>query len=103
MPRLSKPDPYLAAVGARIRELREERGITLEGLALDCGYDSKGHFSGIETGRVSPPLELLRRIAVRFGLSVSKLIDVPLGLPIAADRQTRYEPTPKKRRGRPRR
>jgi transcriptional regulator with XRE-family HTH domain len=51
MPRRSIPEPIAAKVGARIRELRLERGMSLAALADAAGL-SKGHMSSVERGLV---------------------------------------------------
>ena len=51
MPRRSIPEPIAAKVGARIRELRLERGMSLADLADAAGL-SKGHMSSVERGLV---------------------------------------------------
>lgn len=54
--------------GKRLRELRKERGITLETLASKIG-SSKGYLSGIENEKVAPPTEkFVRKLARIFGL-----------------------------------
>jgi len=51
MPRRLIPDPFAAKVGARIRELRIERGMSIAMLAASAGL-SKGHMSSVERGLV---------------------------------------------------
>jgi transcriptional regulator with XRE-family HTH domain len=51
MPRRLIPDPIAAKVGARIRELRKERGMSLVALADGAGL-SRGHMSSVERGLV---------------------------------------------------
>lgn len=51
MPRRVIPEPIAAKVGARIRELRLERGMSLAALADAAGL-SKGHMSSVERGLV---------------------------------------------------
>ena len=51
MPRRLIPDPIAAKVGARIRELRKERGMSLVELADAAGL-SRGHLSSVERGLV---------------------------------------------------
>lgn len=51
MPRRPIPEPIAAKLGARIRELRKERGMSLVALADAAGL-SRGHMSSIERGLV---------------------------------------------------
>jgi transcriptional regulator with XRE-family HTH domain len=53
-----------------IRELRTERGLTLQQVAERTGF-SKGLLSKIETGIVSPPIATLAKLA--------EVLDVPIG------------------------
>jgi transcriptional regulator with XRE-family HTH domain len=51
MPRRTDTDDLSRSIGERIRQLRDERGLTLEKLAYESEI-SKGHLSDIENGRV---------------------------------------------------
>ncbi|HRI63861.1 MAG TPA: helix-turn-helix transcriptional regulator [Polyangium sp.] len=68
MPRRSIPEPIAAKVGARIRELRIERGMSLAALANAAGL-SKGHMSSVERGLVL--------ITVGTVVSTAKALGVP--------------------------
>lgn len=70
MPRRSVPDVFSLQVGARIRELRYERGMSLQALA-DAGMLSKGHLSTIEHGLAAITVNTIARIA--HGLNVPPL------------------------------
>lgn len=54
------------AVGARLRELREAKGWTLDKLAQRLGRSKQG-ISAIETGKVGPSLDVLVEIAAAVG------------------------------------
>lgn len=60
-------------IGARIAELRRERGVTQEQLAAAAGIERSTIFR-IETGRFSARLDVLDKIARALGASV-ELID----------------------------
>ena len=52
--------------GKRIRELRKANGMTLDALSAKSGL-SKGYLSGIENGKVNPPVDrLVRKLACLF-------------------------------------
>jgi len=53
-------------------ELRQERGLTQEELALEAGV-SRGHIAKIETGGDGPGVETLQALAVYFGVSMDYL------------------------------
>jgi len=77
VPRRAKPDALSSAVGARIRELREEQGITMERLAYESDVGSKGHLSNIERGLVRPTAHTLNALAERLGVSLGDLVTFP--------------------------
>jgi transcriptional regulator with XRE-family HTH domain len=68
MPRRSIPEPIAAKVGARIRELRQERGMSIAALAEAAGL-SKGHMSSVERGLVL--------ITVGTVVATARALDVP--------------------------
>jgi len=67
MPRRSTPDAFALQVGARIRELRAERGMSLGALA-DASALSKGHLSSVEHGLAAITIGTIERLAVGFGV-----------------------------------
>ena len=77
MPRRETPDSLAEAVGARIRQLREEQELTQELLAYEAGLKSKGHLSGIEKGLVLPTLPTLSLLADRLGVDLFDLFIFP--------------------------
>jgi transcriptional regulator with XRE-family HTH domain len=58
--------------GERVRELRQERGLTQEAFAAACRLD-RTYISGIERGLRNPSLKNISRIAEKFGVSLSEL------------------------------
>lgn len=62
MARRTKPDPLAAKIGARVRALREEQGLTLEKLAYSTDF-SKGQLSTIEKGLAVPTATTLSVLA----------------------------------------
>jgi transcriptional regulator with XRE-family HTH domain len=60
------------AFGARIRELRTERGLSQEALALAAGM-STPYLSDVERGKRSPGLDMIVALAVALDLSLSEL------------------------------
>ena len=77
MPRRAKPDALSLAVGVRIRELREEQGLTMERLAYESDVGSKGHLSNIERGLVRPTAHTLKALAERLGVDLPDLVNFP--------------------------
>ncbi|MFG1921545.1 helix-turn-helix domain-containing protein [Cryptosporangium sp. NPDC048952] len=65
-----------AAVGRRIRALREERGISLSELARRAGI-GKATLSGLETGVRNPTLETLYAVTGRLGVPLAAVLSPP--------------------------
>ena len=63
-----------AALGARLRELRKEKGLKLVALANKSGV-SLAYVSEVERGRKLPSLEILDRLAGALGLSILDVLD----------------------------
>lgn len=59
-------------IGTRIRELRTERGLTLDGLAHQADV-SRAMLSRIERGESSPTAQLLNKICGGLGITLSAL------------------------------
>jgi len=67
-------------LGARIRDLRAERGLTLDGLADAAGV-SRAMLSRIERGESSPTAQLLNRVCDGLGTTLSALFAEPKPVP----------------------
>jgi transcriptional regulator with XRE-family HTH domain len=70
---MTQTTPISAMVGQRIRELREDAGLSVDRLAKRTGLSASA-LAGIEAGRVRPSLGTLGAIARRLDRSVSDLI-----------------------------
>ena len=60
--------------GNRLRELRNENGLSQEALALACGLD-RTYIGGIERGERNPILINIYKIAEALGISVKELFN----------------------------
>lgn len=69
MRRAANPQP---ALGAAVRQLRGERGLTQEALAHDADITA-GHLSMIERGLANPSWGAVRAIAKALSVSVADL------------------------------
>jgi transcriptional regulator with XRE-family HTH domain len=69
MPALS---PMHAAFGNALRELRAERGVSQEAVALEAGLN-RGYYSGIERGVRNVALTNIVKIADALGVSASEV------------------------------
>ncbi len=63
-----------ARIGTRVHELRRDRGLTLDGLAAECGV-SRSMLSLIERGNSSPTAFVLNKIATGLGVPLAALFD----------------------------
>lgn len=77
MPRRREPDPFALQVGIRIRQLREEQGLTMEKLAFESELGSKGHLSNLERGLARPTIHTLKVLAERLEVDVLDLLTFP--------------------------
>ena len=77
MPRRSAPDELALEVGRRIREIREEEGLTIQELAETSELGSKGHLSNMERGLVRPNIQTLKQIADGLGVLPLDLMTFP--------------------------
>jgi transcriptional regulator with XRE-family HTH domain len=77
MPRRRTPDPLALAVGQRIKQLREQAGLTIEGLAYESELGSKGHLSNLERGLAVPTVRTLEVLADRLGVRLLDLVTFP--------------------------
>lgn len=62
------------AVGARIRALRQERGLSQDEFAARVGIH-RTHPNKLENGKIDPRLSTLVRVADALGVSVGELLD----------------------------
>jgi transcriptional regulator with XRE-family HTH domain len=77
MPRRKTPDPLAKRIGARICQLRQEAGLTLEKLAYESDVGSKGFLSDVEKGLARPTVETLAAIAERLDVKLLDLLTFP--------------------------
>ncbi|HEY8466200.1 MAG TPA: XRE family transcriptional regulator [Solirubrobacterales bacterium] len=76
---------FAAAVGARVRELRERRGMSLGALAKATGV-GKGTLSELESGRRNPTLATL--------FAITTALEVPIGAALAAAKPAQGDAEP---------
>ena len=69
-----------AAIGRRVRALREARGISLSALARQAGV-GKATLSGLENGTRNPTLETLYAITARLGVPLTAVLSAPASGP----------------------
>lgn len=59
----------------RLKMLRQERGLSQEGLALLCNID-RTYVGRLENLKRNPSLEILSKIADGLGMTLSELLDI---------------------------
>ncbi|MBX3227757.1 MAG: helix-turn-helix transcriptional regulator [Labilithrix sp.] len=72
-----RDDQLCRAVGARLRELRREQGLTQEALAERIGVEV-GNYAHVEQGVANPTLSTLGRFATALGVPVLELFRAPI-------------------------
>jgi transcriptional regulator with XRE-family HTH domain len=70
------PDAINRHLGARVKQLRKERGWSLDALAQASGV-SRSMLSDIEREQANPTLAVTLRIAQAFGMTLGDLIEMP--------------------------
>ncbi len=65
----ARPNPFLRQLGARVRQLREEAGLSQEALADQAGLD-RSYMSGIERG--------IRNVSILNLVKIAKALNRPL-------------------------
>lgn len=62
--------------GEKLRALRTQRGMTVRELAVALGYavNSNSYISEIETGKRTPKIEFVLKVAQFFGVSTDQLV-----------------------------
>jgi transcriptional regulator with XRE-family HTH domain len=63
-------------VGLNVRAVREELGLSQEGLAFDCGVH-RTYISGVERGVRNPTVVVLDKIAKALKVPAAKLLEEP--------------------------
>src|SRR5215470_7168966 len=69
-------DDINTRIAARVRQLRAERGLSLEALAEACGV-SRSMISLIERAKTSPTAVVLEKLASGLGVPLAALFDAP--------------------------
>lgn len=69
----TRNEALVATVGTRIREVRNQKGMSMDDLADECQIEKKLVYL-IENGKGNPTISTLDVIAKAFGMSVSELL-----------------------------
>jgi transcriptional regulator with XRE-family HTH domain len=68
--------PAALDLGARVRDLRKARGLTLEQAAAQAGL-ARSTLSKIENGQMSPTYDVLKKLAEGLSISIPQLFTPP--------------------------
>ncbi|WBB78030.1 helix-turn-helix domain-containing protein [Micromonospora sp. WMMD882] len=74
------PESETAAIGRRVRALREEQGVSLSALARSAGI-GKATLSGLENGVRNPTLETLYAVTAQLGVPLGAVLAGPASAP----------------------
>ena len=73
----TQPPSLNDRIAQRVRDLRADRGLSLDALAAHCGV-SRSMISLIERGESSPTAVLLERLATGLGVPLASLFEAPV-------------------------
>src|SRR2546421_7099430 len=82
-----------ARIAERVRELRAQRGLSLDALASKSGV-SRSMISLIERGETSPTAVVLEKLAAGLGVMLAALFDAPSAAPAPEGRVARRKDQP---------
>ena len=68
-------DEYLCVLGKRIKEYRNNKGMSMQELADKAGYDSRASIFRIENGSQDIPHRKLQKIAGALDVDIKVLLD----------------------------
>ncbi|MFB9109131.1 helix-turn-helix domain-containing protein [Flavobacterium gyeonganense] len=68
---------FIVNLGIHIRQLREKKGLSQQGLADDCGI-TKSQISRIEVATINTTVKTLVKIANALDVEPKELLDFPL-------------------------
>src|SRR5262245_63724681 len=80
-------------IAARVRQIRAERGLSLEALSESAGV-SRSMISLVERGESSPTAVVLEKLATGLGVMLADLFDAPVAAPPTSDRIARRKDQP---------
>lgn len=82
---------YPMKIGIIIQSLRDDRGITLEKMALDLDV-AISTLSRIENDKRTPSFDLLERISRYLGIPISEIFRAAEGHPISMEKRAKLSP-----------
>ncbi|WP_277349153.1 DNA (cytosine-5-)-methyltransferase [Luteolibacter luteus] len=79
---MAKKDPFSIEFGQKVRQLREDKGISQEQLAFSSGLH-RTYIGGVERAERNPTIQQAARLAKALGVEVAELFDDISALPAA--------------------
>jgi transcriptional regulator with XRE-family HTH domain len=70
-------ETFLVNLGIHVRQLREKKGLSQQGLADDCEIQ-KSQIARIETAKINTTIKTLVKIANALDVEPKELLDFPL-------------------------
>ena len=70
-----RDDSFLIKIGAKVRALRLEKGLTQTELAFKCDDIDYSQINRIELGKINFTVSYLRLIATALGVDIKTLLD----------------------------
>ncbi|MFC0777683.1 helix-turn-helix domain-containing protein [Flavobacterium sp. HJSW_4] len=70
-------ETFLVNLGIHVRQLREKRGLSQQGLADDCNI-TKSQIARLEVAKVNTGVKTLVKIANALDIEPKELLDFPL-------------------------
>jgi transcriptional regulator with XRE-family HTH domain len=68
-----KDEPFMKQIGEKIREIRNQKNVSIEELANECGVDYS-QVNRMELGKVNFSISYLNKIAFALGVSPKDLL-----------------------------
>lgn len=75
----------------RLKELRKQRGLSLDDMAKITGYAGKSGYWALENGVVKASVDQAKNIALALGINISEVVDL-LAAARAEHEQANSEP-----------
>jgi len=70
-------ETFLVNLGIHVRQLREKKGLSQQGLADDCNI-TKSQIARLEVAKVNTGVKTLMKIAIALDIEPKELLDFPL-------------------------
>jgi len=76
----TKVKPSIQRFGEKLKDLRLDKGLTLQQFAESLGYSAHGYISELETGKKTPTVEFVLSVSLMYDVSIDELLKDDLDL-----------------------